>query len=102
MRCTSALIVTFSLNKIVAAAGLIAVSATAAAADSSVNVYGRIDTAVESVKTGNARVNGVNNSGSYFGFQGQEDLGNGLKLGLPAGKRHQLGQRQHHRSGQLF
>ena len=82
MRCTSALIVTFSLNKIVAAAGLIAVSATAAAADSSVNVYGRIDTAVESVKTGNARVNGVNNSGSYFGFQGQEDLGNGLKLGF--------------------
>lgn len=86
MRCASALIVTFSLNKMVAAAGLIAVSATAAAAaaaaDSSVNVYGRIDTAVESVKTGNARVNGVNNSGSYFGFQGQEDLGNGLKLGF--------------------
>lgn len=73
---------TFSLNKIVAAAGLIAISATAAAADSSVSVYGRIDTAIESVKTGNARVNGLNNSGSYFGFQGQEDLGNGLKVGF--------------------
>ena len=72
----------FSLNKIVAAAGLIAISATAAAADSSVNVYGRIDTAIESVKTGNARVNGVNNSGSYFGLKGQEDLGNGLKVGF--------------------
>ena len=71
----------FSLNKTVAALGLIAAS-TAAMADSSVNVYGRIDTAVESVKTGSERVNGVNNSGSYFGFKGQEDLGNGLKLGF--------------------
>lgn len=71
----------FSLNKTVAALGLIAAS-TAAMADSSVNVYGRIDTAVESVKTGSERVNQLSNSGSYFGFKGQEDLGNGLKLGF--------------------
>ena len=51
-------------------------------ADSSVQIYGRIDTAVESVKTGSERVNGVNNSGSYFGFKGQENLGNGLKVGF--------------------
>lgn len=78
----SVLNVNFSLNKIVAAAGLIAASATAFAADSSVNVYGRIDTAVESIKTGSERVHGVNNSGSYFGLKGQEDLGNGMKLGF--------------------
>ena len=46
------------------------------------NVYGRIDTAIESVKTGSSRVNGLNNSGSYIGFKGQEDLGNGLKAGF--------------------
>jgi len=74
--------VNFSLNNIVATIGLLGVCATAAAADSSVNVYGRIDTAIESVKTGNSRVHGVNNSGSYFGFTGQEDLGNGLKVGF--------------------
>ncbi|MBP9942242.1 MAG: porin, partial [Comamonas sp.] len=65
----------FSLNNMVAALGLLGVCATAAAADSSVTVYGRIDTAIESVKTGNDRVNGVNNSDSYFGFKGQENLG---------------------------
>lgn len=72
----------FSLNKIVLAVGLIATSTATFAAGSSVNVYGRIDTAIESIKTGNSRVNGVNNSGSYFGFKGQEDLGNGLKVGF--------------------
>src|SRR5690606_22666394 len=78
----SALNVKFSLNNIVAALGLLGVCATAAAADSSVTVYGRIDTAIESVKTGNDRINGVNNSNSYFGFKGQEHLGNGLKMGF--------------------
>lgn len=78
----SALNVKFSLNNIVAALGLLGVCATAAAADSSVTVYGRIDTAIESVKTGNDRINGVNNSSSYFGFKGQEHLGNGLKMGF--------------------
>ncbi|MBD9401662.1 porin [Comamonas sp. CMM02] len=72
----------FSLNNIVAALGLLGVCATAAAADSSVTMYGRIDTAIESVKTGNDRINGVNNSSSYFGFKGQEHLGNGLKMGF--------------------
>ena len=78
----SALNVKFSLNNIVAALGLLGVCATAAAADSSVTMYGRIDTAIESVKTGNDRINGVNNSNSYFGFKGQEHLGNGLKMGF--------------------
>lgn len=82
LRLGRTLIVTFSLNQIVAAVGLIAVSSTVAAADSSVNVYGRIDTAIESIKTANTRVNGVNNSGSYFGFKGEEALGNGMKAGF--------------------
>lgn len=82
LRCHSALIVTFSLNKIVAAAGLIAVSATAVAADSNVTVYGRLDTALTTAKVGNQRINGLENSGSYFGFKGVEALGNGMKAGF--------------------
>ncbi|HEY4665586.1 MAG TPA: porin [Comamonas sp.] len=73
---------TFSLNKIVAAVGLITISTASVAADSSVNVYGRIDSSIASVKTGNDRVNAVNNGGSYFGFKGEEALGNGLKAGF--------------------
>lgn len=65
-----------------AACGLIAVSASALADAGSVQVYGRVDTAIESIKTGNDRVNGVNNSGSHFGFKGVEALGNGMKAGF--------------------
>lgn len=74
--------VKFSLNQIVAAVGLIAASTCAVAADSSVQLYGRIDTAIESVKAGAQRVNGVNNGDSFFGLKGQEDLGNGLTVGF--------------------
>ena len=76
---------TFSLNNIVATVGLFAISATAvtsAVADSNVSVYGRIDTAIASVKTGDQRVNQMDNGGSYIGFRGVEDLGNGLKAGF--------------------
>ncbi len=75
------LIVNFSVNKIVAACGLVAVS-TCALADSSVNVYGRIDASIASVKAGGERTNRVDNGGSYFGFKGVEALGNGLKAGF--------------------
>lgn len=75
------MIVNFSVYKILAACGLVAVSASAFA-DASVNVYGRVDTAIESIKDGSGRTHGVNNSGSYFGFKGVESLGNGLKAGF--------------------
>lgn len=74
--------VKLSISTPVAACGLIALFSCAAHAESNVSVYGRIDTAVESIKTGHDRVAGVNNSGSYFGFQGVEDLGQGLRAGF--------------------
>lgn len=71
----------FSINKTLAACGLAALS-TSAFADSNVSVYGRVDTAIESIKNDSGRAHGVNNSGSYFGFKGVESLGNGLKAGF--------------------
>ena len=78
----SALIVTFPLNKIAAAAGLIAFSVTAVAADAHVTVYGRLDSALTSAKVGSERIHGLENSGSYFGFKGTEALGNGMQAGF--------------------
>lgn len=54
----------------------------AAFADSGVNVYGRVDASVASVKATGQRTNSVDNGGSYFGFKGVEALGNGLKAGF--------------------
>lgn len=71
----------FSVNKILAACGLVALS-TSAFADTNVSVYGRVDTAIESIKSDSGRAHSVNNSGSYFGFKGVESLGNGLKAGF--------------------
>ena len=70
------------LTKTLAACGLIAVSASAMADANSVSIYGRVDAAVESIKTAGERTNGVNNSGSLIGFQGVENLGGGLKAGF--------------------
>ena len=69
------------LTKSLVACGLIAVSASAMAS-SNLHLYGRVDTAVESVKTGQARTSGINSSGSHFGFKGEESLGQGLKAGF--------------------
>lgn len=54
----------------------------AAFADSGVNVYGRVDASVASVKAAGQRTSSVDNGGSYFGFKGVEALGNGLKAGF--------------------
>lgn len=56
--------------------------ATAAFAQSSVTLYGRINTTAERQKAGNATVTGLFNNSSRFGFKGAEDLGNGLKAGF--------------------
>jgi len=51
-----------------------------AMAQSTVNLYGRVNTTVESVKFGNgSRQTVVNDNSSRFGFTGSEDLGGGLK-----------------------
>jgi predicted porin len=50
-----------------------------AAAQTSVTAYGRIDTSVESTKTGNATALRMNNNSSRLGFRGVEDMGGSLE-----------------------
>ena len=67
------------MKKIALVAALAAVSASAFA-QSSVTLWGRINTTVESQKIGGAdRKVVVQNNNSRLGFKGQEDLGGGLK-----------------------
>lgn len=74
------------MNKKIIAGAVFAALSTAAAAQSSVQVYGIVDAGVN--YQGSPVVQGAgskwslmsgNNSGSRIGFKGQEDLGNGLK-----------------------
>ena len=69
------------LNRLMIAALAVAGS-TAALAQSSVQVYGRINTTVEHQKSGNESVTGLFNNSSRIGFMGTEDLGGGLKAGF--------------------
>ncbi len=70
------------MKKIALVAALAALAAPAFA-QSTVTLWGRINTSVESQKTGNAdRVATVQNNGSRLGFKGMEDLGGGLKAGF--------------------
>ena len=61
---------------------LAVVGSTAAMAQSSVTLYGRVNTTVEQQKFGNEKVTGVENNASRIGFKGVEDLGGGLKAGF--------------------
>lgn len=62
---------------------VLAVCGTSAAmAQSSVTLYGRVNTTVENVKFGADKVTEMNSNGSFVGFRGVEDLGNGLKVGF--------------------
>ena len=51
-------------------------------AQSSVTLYGRVNTTVERQKDGDDKVTGMFNNASRFGFKGTEDLGGGLKAGF--------------------
>ena len=53
---------------------------TAAMAQSSVTLYGRVNTTVERQKLGDVSSTGMFNNSSRFGFKGTEDLGGGLRL----------------------
>ncbi len=55
---------------------------TAAMAQSSVTLYGRVNTTVERQKVGDVSTTGLFNNASRFGFKGTEDLGGGLKAGF--------------------
>jgi len=58
-----------------------AVAATCfgAAAQSTVNVYGRINTSLERQDNGVTKTTGLQNNSSRIGFKGSEDMGGGLK-----------------------
>lgn len=62
---------------------VLAVCGTSAAlAQSSVTLYGRVNTTVEHQKIGSDSKSVMNSNSSYIGFRGTEDLGNGLKAGF--------------------
>ncbi len=62
---------------------VLAVCGTSAAlAQSSVNLYGRINTTVEHQKIGSQSRSAMESNSSFIGFRGVEDLGGGLKAGF--------------------
>ncbi|MCV2369696.1 porin [Roseateles oligotrophus] len=68
------------MKKIALVAAIAAFAAPAAFAQSSVTLWGRINTSVESQSNnGGDRVVAVQNNSSRLGFKGTEDLGGGLK-----------------------
>lgn len=66
----------------IALAALAVMGATTAMAQSSVTLYGRINTTVEHQKNGNTTTDGMFNNASRWGIRGTEDLGSGLKAGF--------------------
>ncbi len=63
-------------------ASLALLSTSAAFAQSSVTLYGRVNTTVERQKDGGTTNTVLANNASRFGFRGTEDLGGGLKAGF--------------------
>ena len=66
----------------IAIAALAVMGATAAMAQSSVTLYGRINTTIEQQKIGDTNFTKMENNSSRFGMRGTEDLGGGLKAGF--------------------
>jgi predicted porin len=73
---------------------LIAVAAMAAGsaafAQSSVQLYGRVNVTLENQKTNNVKTRVMNDNASRFGLRGTEDLGGGLKAGFILENRSQI------------
>ena len=63
-------------------ASLALLSTSAAFAQSSVTIYGRVNTSVERQKVGDVSATVMQNNASRIGFRGVEDLGGGLKAGF--------------------
>ena len=72
---------TTTLSRILIAT-LATAASSAALAQSSVQIYGRINTSAEHQKVGGNSLTGLFNNNSRFGFVGSEDLGGGLKAGF--------------------
>jgi predicted porin len=71
------------MKKTLIAAAVLCTVGSAAWAQSSVQVYGRLNLTIERQKVGNGDNNWVmQNSSSRIGFKGSEDLGGGLKAGF--------------------
>ena len=66
----------------IALAALAVMGATTAMAQSSVTLYGRINTTVERQKLGDVSNTVMQNNASRWGIRGVEDLGGGLKAGF--------------------
>lgn len=66
----------------IALAALAVMGATTAMAQSSVTLYGRINTTVERQKLGNDSNTVMQDNNSRWGIRGTEDLGGGLKAGF--------------------
>lgn len=60
-------------------AAVATLAGTSALAQSSVTIYGRLNTSVERQKDGDTSVTALQNNASRIGFKGTEDLGGGLK-----------------------
>jgi predicted porin len=70
------------MKKSLLALAVLGAFAGAASAQSSVTIYGIVDTSIAHIDNGNDSVNSLrsgNNNSSRIGFKGAEDLGNGLK-----------------------
>jgi predicted porin len=71
------------MNKTLIAAALASTLCGAASAQSTVQIYGRVNETIERQKVGNASNDWVmQNNSSRIGFKGSEDLGGGLKAGF--------------------
>jgi predicted porin len=76
-----------TLSKLSFAVACAAGAPLAAMAQSTVTIYGRLDTSLESTKTGSLTQTQVRDNASRFGFRGTENLGGGLNavFGLEMG-----------------
>ena len=70
------------LNQKIVLSAFLAAAALPVCAQSSLQIYGRVNTTVEQQKLGGETVRGVFNNSSRIGFKGTEDLGQGLKAGF--------------------
>lgn len=70
------------MKKTLLALAVLGAFAGVASAQSSVTVYGLVDTSISSIDNGKGRIVGIdsgNNGASRIGFKGTENLGNGMK-----------------------
>ena len=67
------------MNRSIFLAAVATMAASTAMAQSSVNLYGRINPTVERVKIGSEKITELRDNGSFLGFKGVEDLGGGLR-----------------------